>query len=137
MMLAHAGRAMPVVLVVDDDEMQRFLCREALESAGCEIVEASDTDFISKPINWALLPHRVRYALRADEMLIALEIARDQAQAADAAKTAFLAAMSHEFRTPLNAIIGFAEIIAKEAFGQIANERYLDASRSILNAGER
>ncbi len=70
-------------------------------------------------------------------MLRALETARDQARAADAAKTAFLAAMTHEFRTPLNAIIGFAELIAKQAFGSIANERYLAASHSILAAGER
>jgi two-component system cell cycle sensor histidine kinase PleC len=45
--------------------------------------------------------------------------------------------MSHEFRTPLNAIIGFAEIISNQVFGQIANERYLEASRNILEAGER
>jgi signal transduction histidine kinase len=70
-------------------------------------------------------------------MLTSLETARDKAQAADRAKTAFLAAMSHEFRTPLNAIIGFAEIISKQVFGQIANERYLEASRNILEAGER
>jgi signal transduction histidine kinase len=31
--------------------------------------EAGATDFISKPINWALLPHRLRYLLRSDEVL--------------------------------------------------------------------
>jgi signal transduction histidine kinase len=198
----RSRRSMPLVLIIDDDELQRFLYREALEPAGFEIVEADGgrmaiaifgeirpdvvlldvlmpemngfdtcrairamsfgttipilmatglddiesielsyqagaTDFISKPINWALLPYRVRYALRADEMLISLEAARDNAQAADRAKTAFLAAMSHEFRTPLNAIIGFAEIISNQVFGQVANERYLEASRNILDGGER
>jgi signal transduction histidine kinase len=70
-------------------------------------------------------------------MLTTLQAARDKARAADMAKTAFLAAMSHEFRTPLNAIIGFAEIIANQVFGKIANQRYLEASRTILESGQR
>ncbi|MCL1819316.1 MAG: ATP-binding protein [Oscillospiraceae bacterium] len=39
-----------------------------------------------------------------------LEIALDEAEAANHAKSAFLSTMSHEIRTPLNAIIGIAEI---------------------------
>ena len=35
----------------------------------------------------------------------------NQAQEANVAKTAFLANMSHEFRTPLNAIIGYTELM--------------------------
>lgn len=40
-----------------------------------------------------------------------LEQARDAAQAANAAKSRFLATMSHELRTPLTAVIGFAEAL--------------------------
>ena len=37
--------------------------------------------------------------------------ARDQARAANRAKTVFLANMSHELRTPLNAILGFSHLL--------------------------
>lgn len=315
-----------VLLVVDDDEMQRLLCRESLEDE-FDIVEATEgktaiaafaevkpdlvlldvmmpdidgfqtcrvlrslpgghttpivmatglndlasietaysagaTDFVSKPVNWALLPHRIRYLLRSHDVLrkfilserwlaeaqriagvgnfiwspasptmqlsaeaarifgyggaegqipvrallrrilaadrarvirafrdvksgravdldyrialpdkdvrhislraelageagepsciqgtchditerkrieMALREARDEARRSDAAKTAFLATMSHELKTPLNGIIGFAELLSQGS-GQIPDEKHREFSRCILDAGQR
>ncbi len=58
------------------------------------------------------------------QMEHSLRIAKEQADAANHAKSAFLANMSHELRTPLNAIIGFSEMIIKETFGPLGSPKY-------------
>lgn len=45
----------------------------------------------------------------------ALQRARDEAEAANHAKTTFLSNTSHELRTPLNAILGYAELLLADA----------------------
>ena len=96
--------------------------------------EAGATDFIAKPLNWVLLPHRVRYMLRAARAAQDLRAAKEVAEAADRAKSDFLANVSHELRTPLNAIIGFSSIMTQEMFGPLS-ERYLEYSRTIGESG--
>jgi signal transduction histidine kinase len=50
-------------------------------------------------------------------------------------KTKFLATISHELRTPMNAIIGFSQILLRPKFGQLTNQQ-VDMVERILNNGK-
>lgn len=69
-------------------------------------------------------------------LLAQLQAAKEDADAANRAKTTFLATMSHEIRTPMNAVIGMIELALKNAEqGRIdhdALEVASDASRGML-----
>ena len=60
--------------------------------------------------------------------------ARDKAQKASKAKSEFLSTMSHEFRTPLNAILGFSQLLALE-FKDKGDAAGLEQIQQITSAG--
>jgi PAS domain S-box-containing protein len=66
-----------------------------------------------------------------------LREARLLAERAAGAKADLLARISHEIRAPLNAIIGFAELMIGERFGPLGNERYVEYMKDIRASGER
>jgi signal transduction histidine kinase len=62
--------------------------------------------------NLALEAQARRLEAEVEARTAELDRARRAAEAANCAKSAFLAAMSHELRTPLNGIIGICEALA-------------------------
>ena len=73
---AEADELLPIVMVTGMDDVQ------SVEKS----YHAGATDFIAKPINWALIGHRVQYLLRSSQALLDL-------RAADARNVAVLKAI--------------------------------------------
>jgi signal transduction histidine kinase len=62
---------------------------------------------------------------------------RNQAlEQADRIKSDFLSHVSYELRAPLNTVIGFAEILTNQYFGNL-NERQVDYCRGIVDSAQR
>jgi signal transduction histidine kinase len=72
----------------------------------------------------------LRVQARTEELTHALEAAR----AASAVKTSFIGNISHEFRTPLNSIIGYAEIIKEDV--DLGEKVSISDVNSIKRAGK-
>lgn len=84
----------------------------------------------------ALAPITVASAMaERNELLREATAARKAAEDAMAARTLLLATMAHELRSPLTAIVGFSNMMAKEVFGPVGHAKYLDYAQSIEMAG--
>ncbi|MCW5771510.1 MAG: HAMP domain-containing histidine kinase [Rhodospirillaceae bacterium] len=59
-----------------------------------------------------------------------------EANGSERAKALLLAHISHGFRTPLNAIIGFSEIMEREMFGKIGIPRYIEYVKDIRSSAQ-
>jgi len=78
----------------------------------------------------------LRQIARTEDNELALRRATAVAEEANEAKSRFLAHMSHEFRTPLNAIMGFSEIIKNKVLGDSIAAPYISYADHIHRSGE-
>jgi len=75
------------------------------------------------------------YVEQRDALLGELRLSNTRLMEMAKHKLDFLAKVSHEVRTPLNSIIGFAELMLHERFGPIGNARYKGYAEDIHQSG--
>jgi two-component system cell cycle sensor histidine kinase PleC len=78
-------------------------------------------------------------SIREEQRLLARRYHEEKlrAEAASRSKTSFLAHLSHDIRTPLNHIIGFADMMRQQPYGSLGDPRYLGYVEAVKTSGER
>jgi len=144
----------PLVILIDSEDA----------AIGREFIKAGATEyFIKSTLSSETIAQILRSAIRIHHSEMQLELAKQQLKESreqlslqhqelaaqqqhiqfqniqlletSRLKSLFLATISHELRTPMNAIIGFSQILLRPKFGQLTNQQ-VDMVERILNNGK-
>ena len=120
------GRLIPVIMVTAKAEQSDI-------KAG---LDAGADDYITKPVEMEEALARIRSALRQRTLEKGLDEANEQLRRLMALKDDFLNIASHDIRSPLASILGFADELQREDTGPLndTQRHYLDI---IVRAGKR
>jgi PAS domain S-box-containing protein len=105
-----------------------------------EIFDAAVTvstvrDLQGKPIGWRWLLRDITSRKQTEEKIRQIELQNLQLQEAAKLKSHFLAIMSHELRSPMNAIIGFSQLLLRQSH-QSLSQHQTNMVERIFNSGK-
>lgn len=106
---------------------------QELELSNTELEQSREEIWLQKQ---ELENHRNILEHEVKERTLDLLVAKEKAEESDRLKTAFLANLSHEVRTPMNAIIGFSNLLADPFFSEDDKKSFIkiiqDSGESLL-----
>lgn len=102
----------------------RVISENELEHLQLRIVDVGKGDHVSQVVlGYRSIDEKIRSEIRQKKLL---ELALNQSKSAIMAKDAFLANMSHDIRTPMNAIMGFTSLAKRHMDDQEKLLAYLE-----------
>ena len=96
------------------------------------IQQGAEDYLIKEAVHFALISRSIRYAVERKRIEVELQAATETALAASAAKSEFLAHMSHEIRNPLTAMVSYAEMLLEP---QLSREELRASAETIRRNG--
>ncbi len=124
-----------IVACLSDDVPYKIVHRIIMPEGTEKVVEAIGEVIRTKagdPIKMVGTIQDVTLHWKRERDLI---VAKKKAEKANIAKAQFLSTISHELKTPLNAIIGFSSMIAEQQLGELKNKFYLGYAEYINTSG--
>jgi len=104
--------------------IERIMYRR--KACGYMVELRDDTD------RWKYIELLSKHNEELKELTIELERAKEEAESANKAKSRFLARVSHEIRTPVNAVLGMNEMILRESREEVVQNYANDVKNSSL-----
>ncbi len=112
-------RTIPIIFVTAISKEQQYVFKG---------YESGAVDYLFKPLEPLVVQGKVRVFIELYRERQKSRMARREAEAANIAKSQFLATMSHEVRTPLNGVIGMNEMLMHTELSY-EQRKYVDLTR--------
>ena len=133
----------PFVILTDYDGVERYFFTSRIADCGWYVVAAIPRTIIKAPVEKVnesifialvvcLVIGVVLTLWLTNKTIKTLSSAKEEAAAANIAKSRFLANMSHEIRTPINAVLGMDEILLREC----EDDNIREYAENIRSAGQ-